>query len=37
VLAVIVMAVAAALAVVTAYVVARKPLRVRPLEALRND
>lgn len=37
VVAVIVLLIAAALAVVTAYLTARTPVRVRPLEALRNE
>jgi predicted lysophospholipase L1 biosynthesis ABC-type transport system permease subunit len=37
VVAVIVLLIAAALAVVTAYLTARVPVRVRPLEALRNE
>ena len=35
--AVLVLAVATALAVTTAYLTARNPVRIRPLEALRND
>ncbi|MBV9279704.1 MAG: FtsX-like permease family protein [Chloroflexi bacterium] len=37
VLAVVVLVIATGLAVVTAYVTARTPLRVRPIEALRNE
>jgi ABC-type antimicrobial peptide transport system permease subunit len=36
-LAILVLVVATALAVATAYLAARAPIRVRPLEALRNE
>jgi ABC-type lipoprotein release transport system permease subunit len=34
---VLVLVIATALAVVTAYLTARTPIRIRPLEALRNE